>query len=215
MQPAFDDRGLIVAIAQDRRSGEVRMVGWMTAEALARTAETGLATFHSRSRGRLWVKGESSGNRLRVHEIWLDCDADSVLLLVEPEGPTCHTGRPTCFFRDSSGAETSEHGAPVLAALEHRIEARKLDSAERSYTRTLLDGGPALIGAKLREEADELARAVAQESDQRVAEEAADLLYHLCVALAGRSVPVNAVMSVLAARANTSGLVEKARRSGA
>src|SRR5688572_33340096 len=95
----FDDKGLIAAIAQDALTGEVRMLGWMNQEAVAATLNSGNATFFSRSRSRLWVKGESSGHFLKVRSVVTDCDADTLLLLVDPSGPTCHTGKPNCFFR--------------------------------------------------------------------------------------------------------------------
>ena len=183
-----DDRGLVTAVAQDRLTGEVRMVAWMSREALARTVETGLATFFSRSRGRLWTKGEESGHVLRVRDIVADCDADTLLLLVDPEGPSCHTGATTCFFRPGAAAREGLPAVPALSALEREIDARRASTAERSYTRALLDGGAAKIGAKLREEADELARAIDAEPKERVASEAADVVYHLLVGLASRGV---------------------------
>ena len=101
--PRFDDKGLIAAIAVDSRSREVLMLAWMDAEGLAKTRETGLAHFHSRSRGRLWMKGETSGHVLRVEEIRVDCDQDALLLCVVPEGPACHTGAVSCFYRSLTG----------------------------------------------------------------------------------------------------------------
>src|SRR5215510_12845403 len=115
---AFDEKGLIVTVAQDRLTGQVRMVAWMNREAVERTLETGRATFFSRSRGRLWEKGETSGNALEVREVHADCDGDTLLLLVEPAGPSCHTGRPACFFRrlDASGgsSEQASEAEPFL-----------------------------------------------------------------------------------------------------
>lgn len=217
MDLRFGDGGLIPAIVQDRLTGQVRMLAYMTREALARTLETGRATFFSRSRGALWEKGETSGNGLEVTGVHADCDADAVLILADPLGPTCHTGRPSCFFRavtdDATAAEDGRDAAPVLEALEREIEARRSAAPGTSYTRTLLDGGAPLLGAKLREEADELARAIAGEADDRVAAEAADVLYHLLVAIASRGVPLRRVLAALAARMGTSGLAEKARRS--
>jgi len=210
----LDERGLVTVVAQDQRTGEVRMVAHANEEALRRTARTGLACFFSRSRDRPWQKGEESGNVLRVSEIWLDCDADAVIYLVEPEGPSCHTGRPSCFFRrvyPSPGAD-SERALPVLVSLEQALERRRSASAERSYTRSLLDGGAPKIGDKLREEADELARALADESDERVCSEAADLVYHLMVGLLHRDVPLADVEAELAKRFGVSGHDEKAAR---
>jgi phosphoribosyl-ATP pyrophosphohydrolase/phosphoribosyl-AMP cyclohydrolase len=212
----FDSLGLVTAIAQDRATGEVRMVAWMNEAALDQTLATGLATFFSRSRGKLWVKGETSGNRLRVAEVVADCDADTLLLLVEPEGASCHTGRPTCFFRrvgPEGLGEPTTPALPYLFELEATIAARAAASAERSYTRSLLDGGPKKIGEKLLEESDELRRALESESDERVASEAADLLYHTLVGLRLRGVPLRAVVEALLARSAQSGHAEKASRN--
>ena len=214
---AWDERGLIPAVAQDALTGEVRMVAWMSREALAATLRDGKATFFSRSRGRLWTKGEESGNVLAVRSVHVDCDADTLLVLVDPAGPSCHTGRPTCFFRrlseGSSALEEGDVAEPFLGALEREIAVRAGATAARSYTRSLLDGGAAAIGAKLREEADELARALDGESDARVASEAADVVYHLFVGLRLRGVSWRAVVAELARRAGSSGHAEKASRS--
>jgi phosphoribosyl-AMP cyclohydrolase / phosphoribosyl-ATP pyrophosphohydrolase len=214
---AFSEGKLVPAIVQDRLTGQVRMLAYMTRESLARTLETGRATFFSRSRGELWEKGATSGNTLDVKSIHADCDADALLILADPHGPTCHTGCPSCFFRpveqDADAADEGQDAVALLDALEREVESRKASSPTKSYTRTLLDGGAALLGEKLREEAGELAQAVASESDERVAAEAADVIYHLIVALASRGVPLRAVLSVLASRMGTSGLVEKARRA--
>jgi phosphoribosyl-ATP pyrophosphohydrolase/phosphoribosyl-AMP cyclohydrolase len=212
----FDSQGLVTAIAQDRATGEVRMVAWMNEAALDQTLATGLATFFSRSRGKLWVKGETSGHRLRVAEVVADCDADTLLLLVDPEGASCHTGRPTCFFRRVSAAgigEPTRVALPYLFELEETIAARAASTAEKSYTRSLLDGGAQKIGAKLTEEADELRRAIEAESDERVASEAADVLYHALVGLRFRGVPLRAVVEKLLARTAQSGHAEKAARN--
>ncbi|HMR04833.1 MAG TPA: bifunctional phosphoribosyl-AMP cyclohydrolase/phosphoribosyl-ATP diphosphatase HisIE [Polyangiaceae bacterium] len=213
MDVRFNDQGLVAAIAQDSLSGEVRMVAWMNQLALDQTLSSGLATFYSRSRGQLWTKGETSGNRLVVREVWTDCDADALLLLVEPEGPSCHTGRPSCFFRRLSPNSADDSRARLtLQALEATIYARKSSAANVSYTRSLLDAGPSKIGAKLREEADELARAIDDETDQRVAAEAADLLFHMLVGLASRDVPLRRVLEALQSRVGVSGHEEKNRR---
>ena len=216
MDLAFGEGGLLPAVVQDRLTGQVRMVGYMNRESLAATLRTGRATFFSRSRGELWEKGQSSGNTLRVVALHADCDADTLLVLVDPTGPTCHTGTPSCFFRrvDAGGALTDEarDATTLLGELEREIEARKQSDGAKSYTRYLLDGGAERIGAKLREEADELARALARESAERVASEAADVLYHAMVGLASRGVALRDVLAVLAARSGTSGHVEKASR---
>jgi phosphoribosyl-ATP pyrophosphohydrolase/phosphoribosyl-AMP cyclohydrolase len=207
----YDERGLIPAVVQDRFTGEVRMVAWMNAESLKATEETGIATFFSRSRDELWVKGATSGNRLKVASIAADCDADTLVLQVDPEGPSCHTGRESCFFRDFLRDESDER-APFLVELERVIAERERSSAEKSYTRSLLDGGPERIGAKLSEEAGELSLALQAESDERVTAEAADVLFHLLVGLRARRVSLRAVVAELARRSGTSGHAEKASR---
>ena len=212
----FNEQGLIPAIAQDRFDGQVRMVAWMNREALEHTLATGNATFFSRSRGSLWVKGETSGNLLRVHSVTADCDADTVLLLVEPAGPSCHTGRPSCFFRrvgaDGGLVDEAFEVTPFLAELERTIRERQASTAEKSYTRSLLDGGIAKIGAKISEEAGELVAALASESDDRVLSEAADLVFHVLVGLRARGLDLRAVVAQLAARTSQSGHAEKASR---
>jgi phosphoribosyl-ATP pyrophosphohydrolase/phosphoribosyl-AMP cyclohydrolase len=210
---------LIPVVAQDRISGEVRMVAFATREAVILTLETGRATFWSRSRGELWEKGRTSGNTLEVDSVLVDCDADCLVYLVTAAGPTCHTGAPTCFFRRLA----LEDGAPVvkdepasaptlLLRLEAVLEERKRSTGEKSYTKSLYEGGADKIGGKLREEADELARAVAGEDDGRVASEAADVLFHVMVALRSRGVPLEAVLRELDRRSGTSGHDEKRRR---
>jgi phosphoribosyl-ATP pyrophosphohydrolase/phosphoribosyl-AMP cyclohydrolase len=212
----FDDNGLLPAIAQDRLTGQVRMVAWMNRDAVTQTLASGNATFFSRSRQALWTKGETSGHILRVSSVVLDCDADTLLLLVDPEGASCHTGSPSCFFRvlDGGGTvvERARDAAPFLQELESVIAERQTSTGEKSYTRALLDGGAVKIGAKLREEAAELEQAIAEESDERVASEAADVLYHVLVGLRSRGVAVRQVLEVLARRAGVSGHVEKAQR---
>jgi phosphoribosyl-ATP pyrophosphohydrolase/phosphoribosyl-AMP cyclohydrolase len=211
----FDSQGLITAIAQDRATGEVRMVAWMNEEALHKTLETGLATFYSRSRQKLWVKGETSDHRLRIERIVADCDGDTLLLLVAPEGPSCHTGRPNCFFRplgpDGKLGEDNE-ALPYLLELESVIEKRRTSSSDTSYTRSLLDGGAPKVTAKINEEASELVAAIQGETNERVASEAADLLYHVLVGLRLRGVALRDVVRELVARSSRSGHAEKAAR---
>lgn len=224
----WDAQGLIVAVAQDRLTGQVRMLAWMNREALQATLDSGEATFFSRSRGKLWRKGETSGHVLRVHEVVADCDGDSLLLLVDPEGPSCHTGRATCFFRridtaiagtprtprigEGRPAEEREAG-PFLLSLEEEIRQRANSTAAKSYTRHLLDGGPARIAGKVTEEAGELSQALQSESDERVISEAADVLYHTLVGLRARGLDWRRVIEALAARAGQSGHAEKASRT--
>ena len=179
---AFDERGLIPCIVQDWRTGEVLTLAYMNAESLARTRETGETHFFSRSRQELWHKGATSGNTQAVKAIRYDCDADALLALVEPAGPACHTGERTCFHRGEL-----EPGAPFesLPALERTIADRDRRRPDRSYTVQLLTDADR-AGAKVQEEAEEVVRAAREESDARVAEEAADLVYHLAVLLRGR-----------------------------
>jgi phosphoribosyl-ATP pyrophosphohydrolase/phosphoribosyl-AMP cyclohydrolase len=216
MTLTFNEHGLIPALAQDRFDGQVRMLAWMNREALEQTLETGKATFFSRSRSKLWVKGESSGNVLRVHSVTADCDADTLLLLVEPAGPSCHTGRPSCFFQrvEPGGTLTLQPSevTPFLAELEHTIRERQASTAEKSYTRSLLDGGVAKISGKISEEAGELVQALTGESDQRVLSEAGDLLFHMLVGLRARGLDFGQVVQALAARSHQSGHAEKASR---
>jgi phosphoribosyl-ATP pyrophosphohydrolase/phosphoribosyl-AMP cyclohydrolase len=179
---AFDERGLVPCIVQDWRTGEVLTLAYMNEEALERTRTTGETHFWSRSREELWHKGATSGNVQRVRALRFDCDADAVLALVEPAGPACHTGERSCFH-DGELEPPAPHEA--LPALERTVAARGAERPEGSYTAALL-ADPPRIGDKVREEADEVARAAGGESDERVGEEAADVLYHLTVLLAAR-----------------------------
>lgn len=207
----YNPQGLLPAIVQDRLTGEVRMMAWMSREAIKRTMETGWATFFSRSRSRLWVKGEASGNRLRVSDLLADCDADTLLVLCDPEGPSCHTGQDNCFFQPVFGTESGP-AKPFMNRLELTLAERQQSPAEKSYTRSLLDGGAQKIGSKLREEAGELAEALDNEGDDRVTNEAADVVYHLLVGLRLRNLPWRGVVNVLARRFGVSGHDEKASR---
>ncbi len=179
----FDGDGLVPCIVQDWNSGEVLTLAYMNADALALTQETGEMHFFSRSRQELWHKGATSGNVQQVRGLRYDCDADAVLALVEPAGPACHTGERTCFHR---GGLKPQAPFEVLPELERTIAARKLDAPDGSYTAALL-ADPGQIGEKVQEEAEEVARAAREETDERVANEAADVLYHLTVLLASRS----------------------------
>ena len=191
----FDERGLAPCVIQDAATGEVLTLAYVNAESLQRTLETGELHLWSRSRDELWHKGASSGNVQHVRELRYDCDADAVLALVDPAGPACHTGERTCFYRALDGdPRPVTHEA--MATLERTLAARRAERPEGSYTVELL-ADPELIGAKVREEADEVARAVAEESDERVAEEAADVLYHLEVALLSRDIPIGKAFDVL------------------
>lgn len=183
-QIAFDANGLVPCVAQDWSTGEVLMLAYMNAEALERTLGTGEMHFFSRSRGRLWRKGETSGNVQRVRALRYDCDADALLALVEPEGPACHTGERSCFYRALGADAVATHEA--LPALARTLSERRRDMPEDSYTARLLWAGHDRMGSKVTEEAEEVVRAAAEESDERLAAEAADLLYHLGVVLEAR-----------------------------
>ena len=181
MEIAFDDNGLVPCVVQDARTGEVLTLAYMNEDALARTRETGEVHFFSRSRGELWRKGETSGNVLRLEAIRYDCDADALLALVDPAGPACHTGERTCFYRGDMDPVAHE----ALPALARTVADRAAAKPGGSYTAELL-ADPPRIGEKVREEAAEAAAAASAEADERVAAEAADLLYHLTVLLASR-----------------------------
>jgi phosphoribosyl-ATP pyrophosphohydrolase/phosphoribosyl-AMP cyclohydrolase len=176
---AFDDSGLAPCVMQDWRTGEVLTLAYMNAEALRRTRETGEIHFWSRSRNELWHKGATSGNTQKVKALRLDCDRDAIVALVEPAGPACHTGERTCFH---NGDLAPKAPYEVLPELQRTISARAAERPDGSWTAKLL-ADPALAGAKVEEEAEEVVRAVREESDERVANEAADVLYHLAVLL--------------------------------
>jgi phosphoribosyl-ATP pyrophosphohydrolase/phosphoribosyl-AMP cyclohydrolase len=195
MEVAFDERGLAPCVIQDWASGEVLTLAYMNAEALARTRETGELHLWSRSRNELWRKGATSGNTQAVKALRFDCDLDAVLALVEPAGPACHTGERTCFHNGDLEAMPHE----VLPGLERTIAARAAEMPEGSYTAALLRDA-AKVGEKVQEEAEEVARAAREESDERVAEEAADVLYHLAVLLRSRGLTLADAEEVLLAR---------------
>lgn len=187
--------GLLPAIVQDEASGRVLMLGYMSREALETTIGTGLATFHSRSKERLWTKGETSGNRLKVSAIHRDCDDDALLILAEPQGPTCHLGTSSCF------GEEALAGPAWLADLSRVIADRARTGDETSYTRRLLDSGLERIAQKVGEEGVELALAAVTRDRDACAEEAADLLYHLTVLMEAKGFGWNDVIEVLQRRA--------------
>jgi phosphoribosyl-AMP cyclohydrolase / phosphoribosyl-ATP pyrophosphohydrolase len=196
MEIAFDENGLVPCAIQDWASGEVLTVAYMNAEALQRTRETGEVHLYSRSRGEQWHKGATSGNTQAVKALRFDCDLDAVLALVVPAGPACHTGARTCFHNGDTDA-TAPH--EVLPGLERTIAARASEKPGGSYTAELL-ADSARIGEKVEEEAEEVARAARDESDERVAEEAADVLYHLTVLLRSRGLALADAEEVLRAR---------------
>jgi len=191
---AYGPDGLVPVVVQDRASGDVLMLAWANAEALGATARTGLAHFWSRSRGKLWKKGETSGNVLRVREVRADCDRDALLMLVEPAGPACHTGARTCF------GESSPHAPGILGSLRRVIAERARSRPEGSYTAGLLAKGLDHSLKKVGEEATEVVLAAKGESDERLAEESADLVFHLLVVLQQRGVALERVFEVLRRR---------------
>jgi phosphoribosyl-AMP cyclohydrolase / phosphoribosyl-ATP pyrophosphohydrolase len=180
---------LLPCIVQDARTGEVLTLAYVNDESLRRTRETGEMWFWSRSRGELWHKGETSGNVQRVKELRLDCDEDAVLALVEPAGPACHTGERTCFHK----GELDPVAAEALPVLERTIAERR---GADTYTGRLL-ADRELVAAKVQEEAEEVVRAAREESDERLAEEAADVLYHLAVLMAERGLDMTDAYRVL------------------
>jgi phosphoribosyl-ATP pyrophosphohydrolase/phosphoribosyl-AMP cyclohydrolase len=191
----FDANGLVPCVLQDASTGEVLTLAYMNAEALRLTLETREVHFFSRSRQELWRKGETSGNVMRLRRLRYDCDEDALLALVDPAGPACHTGERTCFYRDLEG-EPGLVAHEALPELERTLAKRALERPEGSYTAELLTD-PAWIGDKVREEAEEVVRAAAEESDERLAEEAADVLYHLEVLMLSRGRPLADALEVL------------------
>lgn len=192
----WDDRGLAPCVVQDWRTGEVLTLAYMNAESLARTRETGETHFWSRSRDELWHKGATSGNTQTVRALRFDCDRDAILALVEPAGPACHTGERTCFHQGETDRRAPHESLPDL---ERTVLARAGADASSSYTAKLL-ADPGFAGEKVQEEAEEVARAVREETDERVGEEAADLLYHLTVLLHTRGLALAAPQQVLDGR---------------
>jgi phosphoribosyl-AMP cyclohydrolase / phosphoribosyl-ATP pyrophosphohydrolase len=222
-----DAQGLVTAVVQHDHTGQVLMVGHMSAEALAATLARGRVTFFSRSRQVLWEKGATSGHTLALAGLRVDCDGDALLVRARPAGPTCHTGATSCFFRRVEGGDANalppDDGPPpppdptlaqVFAVILARQAGHGMTNAEGgSYVRRLLERGAPTINAKITEEAAELAQAIAGESDERVASEAADLVFHAMVGLAHRGLHLHDVARVLAARFGRSGIDEKAGRT--
>jgi phosphoribosyl-ATP pyrophosphohydrolase/phosphoribosyl-AMP cyclohydrolase len=206
----FGADGMVPVVTQESLSGDVLMLAYANREALERTLSTGLAHYFSRSRGKLWQKGETSGHVQRITEVRVDCDADAVLYKVEQAGAACHTGSRTCFStvlretrREQDGVaviSAEDPGGSVLSRLAHTVAARRRDRPLGSYTAQLLGGGVPKISQKLGEEAVEVVVAANSEDDERLASEAADLLYHLLVLLEARGVPLAAVWQELEKR---------------
>jgi phosphoribosyl-ATP pyrophosphohydrolase/phosphoribosyl-AMP cyclohydrolase len=222
----LDAQGLVPVIAQEIESGTVRMFAWANREALELTASTGFAHFWSRSRGALWKKGESSGHTLAVRELRVDCDGDVVLYRVEPDGPSCHTGATSCFYRAAGDGGlradapvTTDDGPPdppavIVSRVAAIIARRKRERPTKSYVVSLLDAGFEKVNAKILEEARELCEALPEGDPRHTAHEAADLLFHMLVGLEAAGVPIGAVFGELRRRFGTSGIDEKASRAG-
>jgi phosphoribosyl-AMP cyclohydrolase / phosphoribosyl-ATP pyrophosphohydrolase len=222
----FDAGGLVPVISQDVQTGVVRMFAWANQEALRKTTETGLAHFFSRSRQALWRKGETSGNVLRVRDIRVDCDGDVVLYLVDADGPSCHTGRTSCFFRSAGSVPedatppavlTEDDGPPdppavVIKRVAEVIARRRRDRPDKSYVVSLLDAGWPKIVGKIQEESGELVDALPAGDAGHTAHEAADLIFHLLVGLEAAGVSADGVFAQLQRRFGVSGIDEKASR---
>lgn len=191
--------GLIPAIIQDAATGTVLMLGFMNSEALEKTRKEGKVTFFSRSKNRLWTKGEESGNFLHVVEILEDCDKDTVLIKANPAGPTCHTGSDTCFDEKNTASRNAA-GIGFISELQHLIHTRKAEMPEGSYTTSLFKDGINKIAQKVGEEAVELVIESKDHNDELFLNEAADLLYHLLVLLTAKGKDISDVVSVLEQR---------------
>ncbi len=223
----FDRDGLVPVIAVDADTGVVRMFAFATAEALRATQTTGDATFYSRSRQKLWRKGEDSGNTLPVREIRLDCDGDAVLYLCQPVGPTCHTGKVSCFFREAEPTPedaaipttlVEDDGPPevpaaILSRLAKVIAGRRSEPPDKSYVSSLLQKGLPKINAKITEEAGEVTEALVEGDRTHITREAADVIFHLMVGLESAGVKVEDVFAELRRRFGVGGHVEKAARA--
>ena len=204
----FGADGLVPVVTQESRSGDVLMVAFANRDAVDRTLATGLAHYYSRSRGVLWQKGETSGHVQRVVEVRLDCDGDTILYRVEQTGPACHTGTRTCFstvlgrtgVQADDGAAEEDPGGHVLSRLARTIASRAAERPQGSYTAELLGQGIGKVSQKVGEEAVEVVVAANSEDDERLASEAADLLYHLLVLLQARGVPFDDVLRELESR---------------
>ena len=201
MQLKLDQQGLIPTVVQDINTGHVLMVGYMSPGSLKRTMEGGQVWFYSRSREDLWHKGEVSGNYLNLREAWLDCDGDTILLKVDPDGPTCHTGEVSCFFNKLEGLpeeyEDTDSGPGILSELYALVQDRQQEMPEGSYTVKLLQEGVGRIAQKVVEEAGETAIAAAQGDTEHLPEEVADLLYHTMVLMAASGIKPEQVWSEL------------------
>jgi phosphoribosyl-ATP pyrophosphohydrolase/phosphoribosyl-AMP cyclohydrolase len=192
--------GLVPVIVQDSDTGEVLMMAWANEESLRRTVECGEMVFWSRSRAEIWHKGLTSGNRMKVREIWADCDGDSLLALVESAGPACHTGKTSCFFTKIIHGPGEAGAGVVVGKLFRFLKARANASPDESYTARLLAKGPSRVAQKVGEEGVETALALAVGDAENFRYEAADLLYHIQVACVSAGVPFKDVLLELKSR---------------
>lgn len=206
----FDAQGLIPAVVQDWRDGSVLMVAYMNREALERTLEKGTVHFWSRSRKQLWEKGETSGHRLHLKDLFVDCDGDALLVKAEPAGPTCHTGAPSCFFRrldaPAEAPPSNDAKGGILDRLAQTIQDRRAHPQANSYVSKLLQGGPDRILKKVVEEAGEVVIGAKNRNHDEIVYETADLLFHTLVALGAHDVPLDDVYRELVVRHGKSGL---------
>ncbi len=215
-QLKFDSEGLIPAIVQDWRDGSVLMFALMNREALQKTIETRSVHFWSRSRRQLWEKGETSGHRLILKDLFIDCDRDAILVKAEPVGPTCHTGEKACFFSrlgDGDGKKTTDAWGGILERLYQTIQERKQQPSNESYTSTLLQGGLDKVLKKVVEEAGEVVLAAKGGKKEEIIHETADLLFHTLVALGFYDIKPEEIFQELANRYGTSGLRKKGAKS--
>ena len=192
----FDARGLVPAVIQDADTGDVLMVAWMNREALRLTRDTGQVHFWSRSRRELWRKGATSGNVLHLRELWIDCDGDTLLARVDPQGPACHTGERSCFFRPLVGQGERSPSSPAPDILEELFAVildRRANPPQGSYTAHLFASGEDEILKKIGEEAMEVVLAAKAQGDDRLVSELADLIYHLLVLLGARGLELSDV----------------------
>ncbi|MBI5599899.1 MAG: bifunctional phosphoribosyl-AMP cyclohydrolase/phosphoribosyl-ATP diphosphatase HisIE [Deltaproteobacteria bacterium] len=210
----FNGNGLVPAIAQEAETGEVLMLAYMDRDALEKTLSTGKAHYYSRSREKLWLKGETSGNFQDVSSIYYDCDADAILLKVKQTGPACHTGERTCFFRRLTGGKTKAPAGPfVLTGLFRTILERKKSAPEESYVSSLYSKGEEGILKKIREESAELIEAARGKGKKEIVHELCDLWFHTLVLLGFKDMAVEDVFTELSRRSGTSGIEEKKSRN--
>jgi phosphoribosyl-AMP cyclohydrolase / phosphoribosyl-ATP pyrophosphohydrolase len=214
-QLTFDDQGLIPAVVQDWRNGSVLMLGFMNREALEKTVETGSVHFWSRSRKRLWEKGETSGHRLLLKELFVDCDTDTILVKAEPVGPTCHTGEQACFFTRLGSDGSTEKGSAtqtrggILERIADTIDNRRASPKPNSYVSELLQAGQDRILKKIVEEAGEVVLASARGKPEEIIHEVADLLFHTLMVLGHHQITLDQIYQQLAERFGKSGLQVK------